>query len=163
VSGSDPQRQERKLVLMTTDSTRPRVAVITGGGQGIGLAAARAFAHAGFSVMIAGRNQQRLQAAAAELQRNKAQIITERCDVTDPASVDNLISAVRKRHAAIDVLFNNAGVAHTGASVEKLAVATWKQVIETNLTGMFLVTRAALPLIRTGATIVNNLSVAATH
>ena len=148
---------------MTAKSSQPRAAVITGGGQGIGLAAARVFAHAGFSVVIAGRNEARLQAAADELQRNKLQVRAQRCDVTDPASVEKLFAAVHERYGTVDVLFNNAGVAHAGASVDKLAIATWKQVMDTNLTGMFLVTRSALPLMSAGATIVNNLSVAATH
>jgi NADP-dependent 3-hydroxy acid dehydrogenase YdfG len=140
-----------------------RIALITGGGQGIGLAAARVFSRSGFSVVIAGRNESRLRAVAAELELVKAHVIAQHCDVTDPASVDKLISTVRERYSSIDVLFNNAGVAHSGVSVEKLPVATWKQVIDTNLTGMFLVTRAALPLMHAGATIVNNLSIAATH
>jgi NAD(P)-dependent dehydrogenase (short-subunit alcohol dehydrogenase family) len=59
------------------------------------------------------------------------------------------------------VLINNAGVAHALAPVEQLPIETWKEVIDTNLTGTFLVTRAALPMMRAGATIVNNLSVAA--
>ncbi len=149
---------------MSTKRPAPtRVAVITGGGQGIGLATARVFARVGFSLVIAGRNQSRLQAAATELQHDNAEVLTQRCDVTDPRSAENLIAAVRERYAAIDVLVNNAGVAHAGASVEKLPIETWKQVIETNLTGTFLVTRAALPLMHAGAAIVNNLSIAATH
>ena len=59
------------------------------------------------------------------------------------------------------MLINNAGVAHGLAPVDQLSVETWKEVIDTNLTGTFLVTRAALPLMRAGGTIVNNLSVAA--
>jgi NAD(P)-dependent dehydrogenase (short-subunit alcohol dehydrogenase family) len=149
--------------MTTTKPAQPRVAVITGGGQGIGLATARVFAHAGFAVVIAGRNESRLKAAAAELQQDKANVMTQRCDVSDPASVDKLFAAVRERHAAIDVLINNAGVAHAGVTVEKLPIESWKQVIDTNLTGMFLVTRAALPMMHAGGTIVNNLSVAATR
>jgi sulfoacetaldehyde reductase len=144
-------------------SAQSRVALITGGGQGIGLAAARVFGRAGFAVVIAGRNESRLQAAGAELQRDKVQVVAQRCDVTDPASVDKLIAAVREHHASIDVLFNNAGIAHAAASVDKLSIASWKQVVDTNLTGMFLVTHAVLPFMSAGATIVNNLSVAATH
>ena len=140
-----------------------KVALITGGGQGIGLAAARVFGRAGFSVVIAGRNESRLRTAAAELQRDKVQVVAQRCDVTDPASVDKLIAAVREHHASIDVLFNNAGVAHAPAPVEKLSIANWKQVMDTNLTGMFLVTRAVLPFMHAGAMVVNNLSVAATQ
>ena len=72
-----------------------------------------------------------------------------------------LFQEIGKLHSTVDVLINNAGVAHALAPVEKLPVETWKEVIDTNLTGTFLVTRAALPLMRAGGTIVNNLSVAA--
>jgi NAD(P)-dependent dehydrogenase (short-subunit alcohol dehydrogenase family) len=76
-------------------------------------------------------------------------------------SVEKLFREVSKQHSTIDVLINNAGVAHSLATVDQLPVETWKEVINTNLTGTFLVTRAALPLMRAGGTIVNNLSVAA--
>jgi NAD(P)-dependent dehydrogenase (short-subunit alcohol dehydrogenase family) len=75
--------------------------------------------------------------------------------------VERLFAGVRAQYSSIDVLVNNAGVAHALAPVDQLSVATWKQVIDTNLTGMFLVTHAALALMRSGSTIVNNLSVAA--
>jgi NAD(P)-dependent dehydrogenase (short-subunit alcohol dehydrogenase family) len=75
--------------------------------------------------------------------------------------VERLFHEVSKEHSRIDVLINNAGVAHSLAPVDQLPIETWKEVIETNLTGTFLVTRAALPLMRAGGTIVNNLSVAA--
>ena len=140
----------------------PHVALVTGGGRGIGLALARAFAREGYQVIITGRDEKRLKAAARELEKiSKAEIEALPCDVRDPASVEKLFTQVRKQHPAIDVLVNNAGVAHAWATVEKLSVETWKQVIDTNLTGTFLVTRAALPLMRAGSTIVNNLSVAA--
>lgn len=83
------------------------------------------------------------------------------CDVRDPEAVEKLFRELRRRFAAIDVLVNNAGITHALAPVEKLRFDTWKEVIDINLTGTFLVTHAALPLIRTGGTIVNNLSVAA--
>jgi NAD(P)-dependent dehydrogenase (short-subunit alcohol dehydrogenase family) len=138
-----------------------KVAVITGGGSGIGLAIARTFAASGFSVVITGRDLSRLHVAAEELSRTKSNVTPIACDVRDPASVENLFREVGKHHSTIDVLINNAGVAHGLAAVDQLPVETWKEVIDTNLTGTFLVTRAALPLMRPGGTIVNNLSVAA--
>ena len=72
-----------------------------------------------------------------------------------------MFQEIGKQHSTIDVLINNAGVAHALAPVDQLPIETWKEVIDTNLTGTFLVTRAALPLMRAGGTIVNNLSVAA--
>jgi NADP-dependent 3-hydroxy acid dehydrogenase YdfG len=138
-----------------------KVAVITGGGSGIGLAMARIFAANGYSVVITGRDAKRLQKAAANIPADKKQVSGFPCDVRDPASVEQLFREVSKRHSTINVLINNAGVAHTLASVDQLSVETWKEVIDTNLTGTFLVTRAALPVMRAGGTIVNNLSVAA--
>jgi 3-oxoacyl-[acyl-carrier protein] reductase len=137
-----------------------KVALITGGGSGIGLAMARTFAAGGYSVVITGRDEKRLYKAAKELSE-KAQVTGIPCDVRDPASVEKLFQEIGKNYSTIDVLINNAGVAHALAPVDQLSIETWKEVIDTNLTGTFLVTRSALPLIHAGATIVNNLSVAA--
>jgi len=138
-----------------------KVAVITGGGSGIGLAIARVFAASGYSVVITGRDAKRLQKAAATISADKKQVTGIPCDVRNPASVEKLFREVSKHHSTIDVLINNAGVAHALAPVDQLSIETWKEVIDTNLTGTFLVTRAALPLMHAGGTIVNNLSVAA--
>jgi NAD(P)-dependent dehydrogenase (short-subunit alcohol dehydrogenase family) len=140
-----------------------KVAVITGGGRGIGLAIARTFACSGYAVIITGRDAKRLQNAAAELSNPQSKVTAISCDVRDPASVQKLFAEIGKLHSTVDVLINNAGVAHALAPVEKLPVETWMEVIDTNLTGTFLVTRAALPLMRAGGAIVNNLSVAATQ
>jgi NAD(P)-dependent dehydrogenase (short-subunit alcohol dehydrogenase family) len=137
------------------------VAVITGGGSGIGLAMARIFAASGYSVVITGRDAKRLQKAAVTISADKKQFTGIPCDVRNPASVEKLFRELGKHHSTIDVLINNAGVAHSLAPVDQLSIETWKEVIDTNLTGTFLVTRAALPLMRAGGTIVNNLSVAA--
>ncbi|HEU4415209.1 MAG TPA: SDR family NAD(P)-dependent oxidoreductase [Candidatus Angelobacter sp.] len=147
--------------MAKAEPQQPKVAVITGGGRGIGLALARAFASKGFAVVITGRDAKRLQAATADLKKMKAAVLALQCDVRDPQSVKNLLEGIRTHYKTIDVLVNNAGVAHALAPVDQLPVETWKEVIDTNLTGTFLVTRAALPLMRAGATIVNNLSVAA--
>ena len=140
---------------------REKVAVITGGGSGIGLAMARIFAANGYSVTITGRDGKRLQKAAANISSAKKQVTGIPCDVRDSGSVQKLFQEIGKHNSRIDVLINNAGVAHSLAPVDQLPVETWKDVIDTNLTGTFLVTRAALPLMRAGGSIVNNLSVAA--
>jgi len=140
-----------------------KTAVITGGGSGIGLALARAFSRSGYSVVISGRDMTRLQATADELGKNNAKVQAIACDVRDPDSVQKMFQQIAQRYATLDVLINNAGVAHALAPVEQLPVETWKQVIDTNITGTFLVTRAALLLMRAGSTIVNNLSIAATR
>lgn len=138
-----------------------KVALITGGGSGIGLALARVFSQAGYAVVITGRDQARLQEAAHELRGDRHNVFAMTCDVRDPESVDRLFASLRKQHPAVDVLINNAGVSHSVATVDKLDPEVWRQVIETNLTGTFLITRAALPLMRRGGMIVNNLSIAA--
>ncbi len=140
-----------------------QVAVITGGSRGIGLALAQLLTQHGCRVVIVGRYRRRLKEASALLKHNKAEVAALPCDVSDAAQVEKLFKAIRKLHPAIDILVNNAGMAHGLAAVDQLSYEVWKQVIDANLTGMFLVTRAALPLMATGGTIVNNISLAAVH
>ena len=138
-----------------------RVALITGGSRGIGLAMARVFAREGYALVITGRDRARLNSALKELEQTGAEVKALLCDVRDTTSVEAMFAELRGKHQAIDVLINNAGVAHALAPVEKLSIAAWQDVIATNLTGTFLVTRAALPLMHAGGNIVNNLSIAA--
>jgi NAD(P)-dependent dehydrogenase (short-subunit alcohol dehydrogenase family) len=135
-----------------------KIALITGGNRGIGFAIARALASEGCHLVITGRNQSSLKKAEQDLGRRVVPIV---CDVRDPDAVETLLAAVKDRFGRLDILINNAGVAHANLPVAKLPAEDWKQVIETNLTGMFLVTRAALPLMKRGGAIVNNLSIAA--
>src|SRR5690242_9611983 len=126
-------------------AARPRVVVITGGSRGIGFATAQAFAAQGDQVVITGRGAGRLKSAAAQV-RSEHRVDTIAFDVRDLASVERAFQQIGSRYGNIDVLFNNAGVAHALAPVEKLAPEDWREVIETNLTGTYLVSRAALPL-----------------
>jgi NAD(P)-dependent dehydrogenase (short-subunit alcohol dehydrogenase family) len=135
-----------------------KVALITGGNRGIGHAIAHAFASEECDLVITGRDQGSLKKAAKQLGRKAVPIA---CDVRDPQAVDRLFAGIKKRFGKLDILINNAGVAHANSPVAKLSIEDWNQVVATNLTGMFLVTRAALPLMKRGAVIVNNLSVAA--
>lgn len=142
-------------------SLKRKAAVITGGSRGIGFAIAQAFNRQGCHVVISARDTKTLKSAVAELDSTLGDVTGQQCDVSDAAQVEELFAAVRRRYSILDILVNNAGVAHPLAPVEELPVPDWKRVIDTNLTGMFLCTRAALPLMRPGGTIVNNLSVAA--
>ena len=81
--------------------------------------------------------------------------------VRDEGSVEEMLAAVHREFGHVDILVNNAGIAHPNRSVRQLAVTQWNDVMATNLTGMFLVTRATLPLMKRGAVIANNLSIAA--
>ena len=138
-----------------------KVAVITGGSRGIGMAIAHAFAAAGYSFVIIGRNEPDLKSAVAQLGKHGVQAQASLCDVADSTAVETLFLKLRQNYKSVDVLVNNAGVAHPLLPIEQLPFDTWKQVLDTNLTGTFLVTQAALPLMNAGGAIVNNLSVAA--
>jgi NAD(P)-dependent dehydrogenase (short-subunit alcohol dehydrogenase family) len=112
-------------------------------------------------VIIMGRDAARLKRAVAELKGTEPKTHAIVCDVTSPAAVQAAFEQIQKQYGSIHVLVNNAGMAHELLRVEKLPIETWKQVIDTNLTGTFLVTQAALPLMKSGSTVVNNLSIAA--
>jgi NAD(P)-dependent dehydrogenase (short-subunit alcohol dehydrogenase family) len=113
--------------------------------------------------VLAGRKRAPLQRAARDFSREGIRILTAVCDVRDPRSVKALAASVRREFSRVDILINNAGIGHAAVPVAKLAFETWKSVIDTNLSGTFLVTREILPLIPRGGSIVNNLSIAATR
>jgi NAD(P)-dependent dehydrogenase (short-subunit alcohol dehydrogenase family) len=138
-----------------------KVALITGGNQGIGLAIAAALATEGCNLVISGRNESTLKQAAKTLARHDVQTMTVACDVRSESSVASLVAGAKKWFRRVDILINNAGVAHANFPIAELPLKDWRAVIDTNLTGMFLVTQAALPLMKRGGTIVNNLSVSA--
>ena len=141
-----------------------KVAVITGGSKGIGYAVAKALASEGCSVVLSARDSAVLNAGAEQLRKHSdrdVKIVPLACDVRNPDAVENLFSAVRERFAVIDVLFNNAGISQPPTPLERTSLEMWRDQIDINLTGLFLCTRAALPLMQSGATIINNLSAAA--
>jgi NAD(P)-dependent dehydrogenase (short-subunit alcohol dehydrogenase family) len=138
-------------------SLRGKVAVVTGASRGLGLAIAQALAGAGCQVALAARFREGRR--ISDLQRLGA--FAQSCDVRDERSVGAFFAAVNERLGRVDVLVNNAGIGGPSRNVARLSPADWREVIETNLTGMFLCTRAALPLMKRGASIVNNLSVSA--
>ena len=142
---------------------KSKVAVITGGSRGIGLALAQTLTQHGCRVVITGRDPRKLKETAVLLKQNKTEVTALPCDISDAAQVEKLFKTVKKLYSSVDILVNNAGVAQALASVDQLPVEVWNRLIATNLTGTFLVTRAALPLMPAGGTIVNNLSVAAVH
>jgi NAD(P)-dependent dehydrogenase (short-subunit alcohol dehydrogenase family) len=142
-------------------SLRNQVALITGATRGIGLAIARALAAEGCNLILTGRDHSALSKVSRELASPKIKILAHPCDLRSPQSINELSLAVRKQFKRIHILINNAGIAHANFTVDKLPLQLWRDVIDTNLTGTFLLTQAALPIMKRGATIVNNLSVAA--
>ncbi|HEY4762671.1 MAG TPA: SDR family oxidoreductase [Candidatus Sulfotelmatobacter sp.] len=142
---------------------RGQVALVTGATRGIGLAIARALAGEGCNLIVTARSESALARVSRELASAQLQVVAHSCDVGDPRSVDALFRAARQRFKRLDILINNAGITHANLPVEKLPFLVWKDVLQTNLNGMFLVTQAALALMKRGGTIVNNLSIAATR
>jgi NAD(P)-dependent dehydrogenase (short-subunit alcohol dehydrogenase family) len=138
-----------------------RVAVVTGGGSGIGAAAARELAADGWVVVIAGRRPEALRDTAAGVER----IDPVPADVTDEDEVRRLFATVVARHGRVDLLFNNAGTGAPAAELDELPLAAWNHVVAVNLTGAFLCTREAFRVMRhqapRGGRIINNGSLAA--
>jgi len=137
-----------------------KVALVTGATRGIGLEVARALAEERCDLILTGRNEAALKRVGVEFRRARIRVLLQPCDVRDPHSVDDLFRCVRREFERLDILINNAGIAHPNLP-EKLPFPVWKDVLETNLDGIFLVTQAALVMMKRGGTIVNNLSIAA--
>ena len=121
---------------------------------------ARALAAEGCALVITGRSEPRLRRAGRELAAHTP-VLAMACDVRDLDAVQSLCVAIKERYYRLDILINNAGMGHSNRKVAQLSPETWRDVIETNLNGMFLVTHYALPLMKAGGAIVNNLSIAA--
>ena len=138
-----------------------KVALVTGAGTGVGRACALALATKGYSMILAGRQRDRLDEVAARIDGHTLVVPT---DVSDSGAVDALFRAIRERFGRLDLLFNNAGIGAT-APIEDLPVETWRRVVDVNLTGSFLCAQAAVRLMKTqtpaGGRIINNGSVSA--
>ena len=137
---------------------RNKLALITGATQGIGLAIAQSLADEGCNLIIAGRDRARLDRAKAALSKTGVTVSAFTCDVRDERSVLKMFAAVQQNFAHLDLLINSAGVAHAFKPVVELSTAEWNDSLATNLTGTFFVTRAAIPLLRKGSSVVNVLS-----
>jgi NADP-dependent 3-hydroxy acid dehydrogenase YdfG len=138
-----------------------KVAVITGGGSGVGKATAALFRQGGAKVVIAGRDAAKLTAAAEEL-GGGPDLLAVPTDVTSPAACDALIAAATAAFGRVDVLVNNAGTNIKGRTIRELTAEAWDMMIRVNLDGAFYCTKAVLPQMfdRKDGLIVNVVSVA---
>ncbi len=118
-----------------------RIAVVTGGTRGIGLAIARALAEDGASVVVSGRDAARLESAVTELEGLGAAAVGVTADQSKREDCDRLVDAAKERFGRIDVLVNNAGITRDQLLV-RMKDDEWDQVMDTNLRGVFLMTRA---------------------
>jgi NAD(P)-dependent dehydrogenase (short-subunit alcohol dehydrogenase family) len=133
------------------------VSIVTGASKGIGLAIARAFVERGMQVAISARNAEELDAAANSLAAGD-NLLRVQADVRDAADAQRLIDETVRRFGGVDVLVNNAGVGRF-ATVAEMSLETWRQVIDTNLSGVFHCCRAAIPeMKRRGAGFIINIS-----
>lgn len=141
-----------------------RVAIVTGGGSGIGKAAAHALLADGWKVAVAGRRADALEAALAEVDAGDRGLAVA-TDVTDPAAVEKLFAQTAQKFGRVDLLFNNAGMGLGGAALEDIAIEDWKRVVDTNLNGMFYCIREAFRVMKAqtprGGRIINNGSISA--
>jgi NAD(P)-dependent dehydrogenase (short-subunit alcohol dehydrogenase family) len=136
-----------------------RAAIVTGGGTGIGLAVACALAADGLAVGLLGRRAEALEAAVAGIEADGGVAVAATADVGDPEEVGRSVAQVADSLGGIDVLVNNAGIGD-GGEVGEETPEGWDRVLRANLTGAFLMSRAALPsLIDRGGSIVNVSSV----
>jgi NAD(P)-dependent dehydrogenase (short-subunit alcohol dehydrogenase family) len=141
-----------------------KVALVTGGGSGIGKASALALAREGFAVVVAGRRPEPLNAVVSEIEGLQGRALGVPTDVGDPDSVAALFKATKEKFGRLDVLFNNAGFG-AAAPIEDLEFAKWKAVVDTILTGSFLCTQQAFRMMKEqnpmGGRIINNGSISA--
>jgi gluconate 5-dehydrogenase len=121
-----------------------RTALITGSSRGLGLAIARGLAQAGAALVVNGRDERNLAAAAASLRAVGARVHEAAFDVTDGAAAAAAVARVEQEFGAVDILVNNAGI-HQRAPLVEMSEAQWRAVIDTNLTSAFLVARAVAP------------------
>lgn len=139
-----------------------KVAIVTGAGSGIGRAVASALVRSGWSVTLAGRRPDVLEETAALA---GGETLVHPADVADPDSVDALFAATQARFGRLDLLFNNAGTGAPPTAIEDHSIAHWRRVVDVNLTGAFLCTRAAFRLMKDqaprGGRIINNGSISA--
>ena len=149
---------------MNTTTSR-KIALVTGAGSGIGRAAALGLLSDGFTVVLAGRRAEPLQALVDQAGSNGHTALAVPTDVTDPASVQALFDTIEKAFDRLDVLFNNAGVNAPAVPMDELPLDKWFSVLNTNVTGVFLCARAAFGLMRRqspqGGRIINNGSISA--
>jgi NAD(P)-dependent dehydrogenase (short-subunit alcohol dehydrogenase family) len=142
-----------------------KVALVTGGGSGIGRAAAIALARDGYDVVVAGRKRERLDTTVELGASDGLRLRAVPGDVSDPVSVESLFGAVQDQLGRLDLLFNNAGTSARAVPLEELTVDEWNRVLQTNLTGAFLCTQQAIRLMKSqdprGGRIINNGSISA--
>ena len=145
-------------------ATQNKIAIVTGAGSGVGKAATLALLKAGYSVALAGRRKDALDQVAKDSGAGSRALAVP-TDVANPDSVKALFATTKKTFGRVDVLFNNAGVNAPAIPLEDLTFEQWKNVVDINLTGMFLCIQEAFRTMKDqnprGGRIINNGSISA--
>ncbi len=139
-----------------------KVALITGGNAGIGEAIAKCFVQEGASVVITGRRRDELDRVVKEIERSKGKVLAVAGTVTDETHVQAAMAQTVRTFGRLDVLVNNAGIGDFGKRIHEMDDTTWAQVLDVNVTGVFRMTRAAVPVMLKGGrgSIINISSIA---
>jgi NAD(P)-dependent dehydrogenase (short-subunit alcohol dehydrogenase family) len=139
-----------------------KIALVTGAGSGVGRSAVLALSKEGYTVVLAGRRADKLEAVAKEATGTTLVVPT---DVRDPAAIVALFAKVKEAFGRLDLLFNNAGVSMRGMPLEDIPLERWLSVVATNLTGPFICTQEAVKIMKAqnprGGRIINNGSISA--
>jgi NAD(P)-dependent dehydrogenase (short-subunit alcohol dehydrogenase family) len=146
-------------------SSPEKIALVTGASSGVGRATAIALMKAGYTVVLAGRRKEALEATAAQGKASGGKSLVVPTDVTDHASVKALFAKTKESFGRLDVLFTNAGMGAPAVPMDELTYEQWKKVVDTNLTGPFLCTQEAIKIMKAqsprGGRIINNGSISA--
>jgi NAD(P)-dependent dehydrogenase (short-subunit alcohol dehydrogenase family) len=135
-----------------------KVAMITGASQGLGRALALAFAKEGAQVAINARSEESIRPVEEEVEETGAEVLAIAADVSKNADVERMIRETVERFGKIDVLVNNAGLLGPRVRIEEYPEDEWRRVIDANLTGPFLVSKAAIPHLPEGGSVINVVS-----
>jgi NAD(P)-dependent dehydrogenase (short-subunit alcohol dehydrogenase family) len=146
-------------------NSKLKVAIVTGAGTGVGKCTTLTLLREGYSVVLAGRRKDPLEATVNESGKTDSQTLIVPTDVGDPDSVKELFKQTKEKFGRLDLLFNNAGIAAPPLPLEDIDYKQWKAIVDVNLTGSFLCTQAAFNIMKSqkpiGGRIINNGSISA--
>jgi NAD(P)-dependent dehydrogenase (short-subunit alcohol dehydrogenase family) len=135
-----------------------KVVLVTGASQGLGRALALAYAREGASLVVNSRSEEGIRPVAEEVEGLGAEVLAVAADVSRGEDARRLVEEAVGRFGGIDVLVNNAGLLGPRVAIEEYPEEEWRRVIDANLTGPYLVSKAAIPHLREGASIINVVS-----
>ena len=135
-----------------------KVALVTGASQGLGRALAFAYVKEGASLVLNSRSEQGVRLVAQEAENLGAEVLALGADVSEGADVEGMVNAAVERFGHVDVLVNNAGLLGPRVVIEEYPEDEWRRVIDANLTGPYLVSKAVIPRMREGGSIINVVS-----